>query len=212
MSVSAAEKKCSFCNAVFTGASSHHKRSCLLYIWEIPHHLDTKQGPMIRVTRRTTDNYLVCKCVPRSGKICDKVFPSKSVLDRHLAEKPRPAYWVVSEHNRTYASPCQPPFQAPKDLQAVLAAQEQLAPLPSDFVAVDSDAMPAAQDQGPSMSSAPLGQERIYSLHIDQESQEQVYLSPADQMAVDPEQPASGSAEQVCCIAHCGIFVLLSCY
>ena len=124
MSSSTVQKICKFCKKSYTGKDHKHERTCRFYVWDIPHHFATKQGPMIHITRRANDRHIFCKCVNSSGEKCDRTFASKSGLDKHL-NNVKPVYWVVCELNRTYASPCQPLCQAPDDLAAVLASQEQ---------------------------------------------------------------------------------------
>ena len=107
MSSSTVQKICKFCKKSYTGKDHKHERTCRFYVWDIPHHFATKQGPMIHITRRANDRHIFCKCVNSSGEKCDRTFASKSGLDKHL-NNVKPVYWVVCELNRTYASPCQP--------------------------------------------------------------------------------------------------------
>ncbi|KAI1792048.1 hypothetical protein LXA43DRAFT_1061051 [Ganoderma leucocontextum] len=166
MSTSTAQKMCSLCNAAYTCADSIHNRTCLHYIWEVPHHFATKQGPMIRITRRPTDHHIFCKCVSSSGVVCNKTFASKSGLDKHL-KNGQPVYWV-----------------APDALAVALAApQEVPPPLPVDKMAVDSEPSTSASGQSENLPSPGLS-------YVD-EPDDNMDIAPLD----NDVQPAPAASE-----------------
>ena len=84
---------CSFCGSVSTKAPSTHLRTCTKYIWSIPHHYPTQDGPMIPIKRDAQDR-IICKCITTELIACTKSFPNKAQLDRHL-KTVNPMFWTV---------------------------------------------------------------------------------------------------------------------
>ncbi|KAM5542551.1 hypothetical protein V8D89_004010 [Ganoderma adspersum] len=171
MSSSTVQKTCKLCKNKYTGKDSKHERVCRHYVWDLPHHFATKKGPMIRITRRADDHYIICKCVQSSGEKCDRTFASKSGLDKHL-NNVKPVYWV-----------------APNDVTTILAAQEQEqihSPLVDPMV-VDSE-QPAGNSAEPMDTThntpPPLSARNASSPAL---SSQQALPSPGLSYATDPE-------------------------